>query len=417
MGLWSRICSAVSYVRDVASSVVNKAKEMAGKAIGFMAEKAEGFVGKVSQMWQRIKPHISTGRKILQMLGGFITLPWVKSALAGLDRALAWLEKLDKQPLVKKLQKALEWVINWCKNAHQKQMEEQELEEARYHAQAMAEAEGELSGEEKEAVSAFALVNSYLIAKAEVDFAVKRDTLQDFEYFLRLRAVQKLLAFYETRMQAVKSISDVDADMHFMVYAANALIQQEAEFSDADTLRLDSLTQRLFGKPIIPFVFEEMIIAWEKSRQLLEEEWEKKNSALSKDRLLHNRLVRAQKYEELEPAEVGVLNDLKITLPRDTADLEQLGDDLLARHSYVNAAEGFLQMLEKEEQQLIAEGKAYLLDQGATVGALLIDCSQNDRAWSSLSRQEQSLITDFANIFAADCQKRTEAGLLVEVAA
>ncbi|MEA5207442.1 hypothetical protein [Enterobacter mori] len=417
MGLWSRICSAVSYVRDVASSVVNKAKEMAGKAIGFMAEKAEGFVGKVSQMWQRIKPHISTGRKILQMLGGFITLPWVKSALAGLDRALAWLEKLDKQPLVKKLQKALEWVINWCKNAHQKQMEEQELEEARYHAQAMAEAEGELSGEEKEAVSAFALVNSYLIAKAEVDIAVKRDTLQDFEYFLRLRAVQKLLAFYETRMQAVKSISDVDADMHFMVYAANALIQQEAEFSDADTLRLDSLTQRLFGKPIIPFVFEEMIIAWEKSRQLLEEEWEKKNSALSKDRLLHNRLVRAQKYEELEPAEVGVLNDLKITLPRDTADLEQLGDDLLARHSYVNAAEGFLQMLEKEEQQLIAEGKAYLLDQGATVGALLIDCSQNDRAWSSLSRQEQSLITDFANIFAADCQKRTEAGLLVEVAA
>lgn len=417
MGLWSRICSAVSYVRDVASSVVNKAKEMAGKAIGFMAEKAEGFVGKVSQMWQRIKPHISTGRKILQMLGGFITLPWVKSALAGLDRALAWLEKLDKQPLVKKLQKALEWVINWCKNAHQKQMEEQELEEARHHAQAMAEAGGELSGEEKEAVSAFALVNSYLIAKAEVDIAVKRDTLQDFEYFLRLRAVQKLLAFYETRMQAVKSISDVDADMHFMVYAANALIQQEAEFSDADTLRLDSLTQRLFGKPIIPFVFEEMIIAWEKSRQLLEEEWEKKNSALSKDRLLHNRLVRALKYEELEPGEVGVLNDLKITLPRDTADLEQLGDDLLARHSYVNAAEGFLQMLEKEEQQLIAEGKAYLLDQGAIVGALLIDCSQNDRAWSSLSRQEQSLITDFANIFAADCQKRTEAGLLVEVAA
>ena len=417
MGLWSRICSAVSYVRDVASSVVSKAKEIAGKAIGFMAEKAEGFVGKVNQMWQRIKPHISTGRKILQMLGGFITLPWVKSALAGLDRALAWLEKLDKQPLVKKLQKALEWVINWCKNAHQKQMEEQELEEARHHAQAMAEAGGELSGEEKEAVSAFALVNSYLIAKAEVDIAVKRDTLQDFEYFLRLRAVQKLLAFYETRMQAVKSISDVDADMHFMVYAANALIQQEAEFSDADTLRLDNLTQRLFGKPIIPFVFEEMIIAWEKSRQLLEEEWEKKNSALSKDRLLHNRLVRALKYEELEPGEVGVLNDLKITLPRDTADLEQLGDDLLARHSYVNAAEGFLQMLEKEEQQLIAEGKAYLLDQGAIVGALLIDCSQNDRAWSSLSQQEQSLITDFANIFAADCQKRTEAGLLVEVVA
>ncbi|RSK68040.1 hypothetical protein EJE24_09820 [Enterobacter huaxiensis] len=417
MGIRSWISSAVSYARDAVSSVVSKAKEVVGKAIGFMAEKADGFVGKVSQMWERIKPHIATGRKIVQMLGGFITLPWVKAALIGLDRALAWLEKLDKQPLMKKLQKALEWVINWCKDSHQKQMEEQELAEARRHAQAMAEAEGELSGEEKEAVSAFAVVNSYLIAKAEVDIAVKRDTLQDFEYFLRLRAVQKLLAFYETCMQAVKSISDIDADMHFMVYAANALIQQDAEFSDADTLRLDALTQRHFGKPIIPFVFEEMIIAWEKSRQLLEEEWENKNSALSKDQVLHKRLVRAQKYEELEPAEVGVLNDLKITLPRDTADLDKLGDDLLARRSYVNAAEGFLQMLEKDEQQLIAEGKEYLLDQGATVGALLIDCSQNDRTWSSLSLEEQSLIVDFANIFGADCQKRTEAGTLVEVMA
>jgi len=321
MGFWSSVGAAVfsvaSSISSAVSSVVSKAKEVATKAIGFMAEKAEGFIGKVSQMWQRIKPHIANGRKILQVLGGFITHPWVKVALVGLDRALAWLEKLDKQPLVKRLQKALEWVISWCKDAHQKNMEEQEL----------------------------------------------------------------------------------------------------AEFSDADTMRLDELTQRQFGKPIIPFVFEEMIIAWEKSRQLLEEEWEKKNSALAKDQLLHNRLVRAQKYEELEPTEVSALNDLKITLPRDTADLEQLGDDLQARRSYVNAAEGFLQMLEKEEQQLIAEGKEYLLDQGATVGALLIDCSQNDRAWSSLSLEEQSLITDFANIFGADCQKRTETGLLVEVMA
>ncbi|MNV61111.1 hypothetical protein D3C71_1536050 [compost metagenome] len=74
-------------------------------------------------------------------------------------------------------------------------------------------------------------------------------------------------------------------------------------------------------------------------------------------------------------------------------------------------------MLEKDEQQLIAEGKEYLLEQGSMVGTLLIDCSQNDRAWASLSAEEQSLINDFANIFGADCQKRTETGLLVEVMA
>ncbi len=412
---WFR--NMVSRAVSTVSSVVSKVKEVAGKAIGFMAEKAEGFIGKVSQMWERIKPHISTGRKVLMMAAGMVTTPWLKGALMAIDRGLAWLEKLDKQPLVNKAQKAIQWVIEWCKNAHQKQLENEALEEARRHAEALEAAERELEGSEKEAVSAIAMINHYMIAKAEVDIAVKRDHLQDFEYFLRLRAVQKLLAFYEKRIEAVKDVSDIDNDMRFLLFAANALIKQDAEFSEANTLRLDELTSRQFGKPIIPFIFEEMIIAWEKSRQILEEEWEAKNKTLAKERILHNRLVRAQKYEELEPAELIALNDLAITLPRDTAALESLSNDLLARRNYVNAAEGFLQMLEKDEQQLIREGKEYLLEQGAQVGSLLIDCSQNNRAWSSLLPEEQSLINDFANIFAADCQQRTQQGLLVEVMA
>ncbi len=399
------------------SSVFSKVKEVAGKAIGFMAEKAEGFIGKVSQMWERIKPHISTGRKILMMAAGMVSAPWLKGALMEIDRGLTWLEKLDKQPLVNKAQKAIQWVIEWCKNAHQKQLENEALEEARRHAEALEAAERELEGSEKEAISAIAMINHYMIAKAEVDIAVKRDDLQDFEYFLRLRAVQKLLAFYEKRIEAVKEVSDIDNDMRFLVFAANALIKQDAEFSEANTLRLDELTSLQFGKPIIPFIFEEMIIAWEKSRQILEEEWEARNKTLAKERILHNRLVRAQKYEDLEPAELIALNDLAITLPRDTAALESLSNDLLARRNYVNAAEGFLQMLEKDEQQLISEGKEYLLEQGAQVGSLLIDCSQNNRAWSSLLPEEQSLINDFANIFGADCQQRTRQGLLVEVMA
>lgn len=412
---WFR--NMVSRAVSTVSSVVSKVKEVAGKAIGFMAEKAEGFIGKVSQMWERIKPHISTGRKVLMMAAGMVTTPWLKGALMAIDRGLAWLEKLDKQPLVNKAQKAIQWVIEWCKNTHQKQLENEALEEARRHAEALEAAERELEGSEKEAVSAIAMINHYMIAKAEVDIAVKRDDLQDFEYFLRLRAVQKLLAFYEKRIEAVKEVSDIDNDMRFLLFAANALIKQDAEFSEVNTLRLDELTSRQFGKPIIPFIFEEMIIAWEKSRQILEEEWEAKNKTLAKERILHNRLVRAQKYEELEPAELIALNDLAITLPRDTAALESLSNDLLARRNYVNAAEGFLQMLEKDEQQLIREGKEYLLEQGAQVGSLLIDCSQNNRAWSSLLPEEQSLINDFANIFAADCQQRTQQGLLVEVMA
>ncbi len=250
---WFR--NMVSRAVSTVSSVVSKVKEVAGKAIGFMAEKAEGFIGKVSQMWERIKPHISTGRKVLMMAAGMVTTPRLKGALMAIDRGLAWLEKLDKQPLVNKAQKAIQWVIEWCKNAHQKQLENEALEEARRHAEALEAAERELEGSEKEAVSAIAMINHYMIAKAEVDIAVKRDHLQDFEYFLRLRAVQKLLAFYEKRIEAVKDVSDIDNDMRFLLFGAKALIKQDAGFCEGKTLRLDEITSRQFGKPIIPFIF------------------------------------------------------------------------------------------------------------------------------------------------------------------
>ncbi len=413
----SAVSSAISSAGRMASSAFSAAKEYATKAISWMATKAESFMGNVSQMWQRVKPYIAKGRKILQFVGKVVKHPWVKTALATLDKALAFLENIDRSPLARKVEKALKWVIEWCKDAHQKQLEKAELEEARRHAAALAEAEKTLQGQERDAVSAMALLNNYMIVKAEVEAAVQSDTLQDFEYFLRLRAVQKLLAFYETRMEEVREISDIDADMQFLMFAANAMIAQDAEFSDEDTLRLDDLTTRKFGKPIIPFIFEEMITTWEKSRQILESEWENNNNALAKDQLLHNRLVRAQKYEELNADELKYLNSLKISLPQDRQNLEMLEDSLLARRNYVNAAEGFLQMLEKDEATLIDDGREYLLEQGAEIGQLLISCSQEERSWSDLSAEEQILITDFANIFAADCQKRTEENMLVEVAA
>lgn len=43
----------------------------------------------------------------------------------------------------------------------------------------------------------------------------------------------------------------------------------------------------------------------------------------------------------------------------------------------------------KDEQQLRAEGKEYLLEQGLMVGTLLIDCSQNNRSWASLSEESK----------------------------
>lgn len=63
MGLFSFIggvCSSVaSRVGSAISSAWSAAKDVAGKAIGWMAEKAEGFVDGVKKVWQAVKPYVS----------------------------------------------------------------------------------------------------------------------------------------------------------------------------------------------------------------------------------------------------------------------------------------------------------------------------------------------------------------------
>lgn len=411
MGFFSTFCNRVG---SAISSAYHKTKAVVSKAVGWMAEKAEGFVGSVTQMWSRIKPYLGYARKFLKVVGKRTPWPWLTLAFQGIDKALAWLEKVDKHSFVSKVNDALNWLIEKCKNIHAENKEKNLLEEARRHGEILHSAEGKLfgTGDDFYNISAMALLNDYFIARDEVFHAVESDDLQDFEHFLRLRAVQKLLAYHESCLEQLKDTTEIDEDMRFLVFAANQLIKKDALFSDEDTLRLDKLTTKKFGKPIIPFIFEEMIVAWEKNRQVLEGEWESENKLLAKDKLFRNRLLRAQKYEELSSDESEMLKLLTNSIPQNEKKLDVLQDNLFARRCYVNAAEGFLQMLEKDEQSLIDEGREYLLEQGAEVGRLLIDCSQNNREWNSLSAQEQSLINDFSNIFSEDSQARTSLALV-----
>jgi hypothetical protein len=63
------------------------------------------------------------------------------------------------------------------------------------------------------------------------------------------------------------------------------------------------------------------------------------------------------------------------------------------------ASEGFLQILEKEVEELEAEGKGYLVAEGLRVGMIIIDCAQRGKSWEELLPEEQELIIAFSNIF------------------
>ncbi len=74
-----------------------------------------------------------------------------------------------------------------------------------------------------------------------------------------------------------------------------------------------------------------------------------------------------------------------------------------------------IRVLEKTAAQFEEEGRDYILDDISTVGMLLIDCAQNGKKWNKLTADEQSLITDYANIFAEDSKKRNQDLIEVEV--
>jgi hypothetical protein len=324
-------------------------------------------------------------------------------------------ENLDKHPIAENLQKAVDWVIRMAREIKTKILDDLEIKTAERNAQDIAEAMSMVPEEERKALKASELVNNYLLVKTKVARAVNQNTVTDFEHYLRIRAAQKLLAGYEQIMDNLQSIDNVDPDLFFIIEVSAGLISEQPDLSESQTERLDLLTIKLFGKPLVPFVFEEMIIAWALDVDAIEQQWAVLNKELAKDKVMRRRLELSQDIEPLTAEEQVYLTNLVISTDKDSQTLQSLDVAAREKRNYVYASEGFLQLLEKDEATLVEEDREYLAEEGAEVGKLLIECAQNGRAWTSLTPQERSLITDFANIFKADCKARGAAFKEVEV--
>lgn len=105
MGFWSRVgnfCSSVgSSITRTASAVFNKAKEVAGKAIGWIAEKAEGFVSTVKNVWQTVKPYVEKAQAFIKAAANAAPYPWLKTALLALDKGITALFAFENSPIAK----------------------------------------------------------------------------------------------------------------------------------------------------------------------------------------------------------------------------------------------------------------------------------------------------------------------------
>ncbi|WP_449431087.1 hypothetical protein [Pseudomonas putida] len=408
MGFWSRL-------KSIASNVINKVKEKAVAAVNWMADKAETFVGDVKKLWKTVKPYISQARVALHVLAHCSPWPIVTILALGLEKFLGFLANIDNHPFMEKLQQAIDWVIKAAREIREKVLNDIEITEAEARARTFKEAADRVPATELAAVRVAELINAYLLTKAKILRVVDNEQFKDFNHYLRVRAAQKLLKFYEKRMTSIERLSEVDSDMVALMDISTSLLEENPILTIEQAEILNELTTLHFGKPVLPFVFEEMTLAWNMELQRLEDQWQQLNQSLSRNKVLAKRMAMASRSEALTPEEQVVLNDLERNMGRDSKRLDNMDVSIREKRAYVYASEGFLQLLEKDEQQLIDDGQEYLADRSEEVGALIARCAQQDVKWVDLSEDEQALLIDFGNIFEDDCRTRTEAFKEVEV--
>ncbi|WP_455232585.1 hypothetical protein [Geopseudomonas aromaticivorans] len=421
MGFFSSLLdgvkSAASAIVDAGKAIVSKAKEVAGKALNWMAEKAESFVGTVKEVWEKAKPIIETViRPGVQFAAKWAavnlpTFPWVSGALTAFDKALGVLLAWDQTDMAKKVDAAIKWAISKAKDLRNVWMNETEMAEAEQHEEVLREARGQTRGEAAQGIDIALLITNYAQLASRIKDVLENNNISDFQHYLRLRAAQKLLSDTEKRLTEAQDINAIDNDDLFLTEIAAELLKAQPQISDAQAERLDEIILQRFGKKLIPFVFEELIIAWGVNLSTMEKEWKKLNDNLSKKKVEMRRLETSQRLAELSAEENEKLAKLKAELPKLSAKMEQKRKRTSEMRNYVFAAEGFLQMLEKDPEEFT--GKEYMLEDSATVGMLIIDCAQNGKRWEELNEDDQALIIDFANIF--EEASRARAAQLVEV--
>ena len=418
MGWFSSACSwvgsavsnAVSYASEKVSEGLSWAREKAATACDWIAEKGEIFIDKVKDVYKKVKPFLQKVKPWIEKAAAFVPFPWLKAGLLLTAKAIDALLALENSPVLQALEKAVRKTIKLAQLIKERYLTPEEVEEAKENRDAFMQAEqqyeSQLSEEQQKALQLNEMLNNYGILKVEL-----RDVLEmgviDFQHYLRLRATQKLLDITEQKIIAVESIDDINSDDMYLIKTAESLLST-AQLSDNDAIRLDGIIQQRFGKSLIPFVFEELMVVWVEKQQTLEQEWTELSKKLAKDRVLRTRLEVAKRSSDLTEEESEIYSDLLNKMSGEESKLNRLDNERRSMKNYVYAAEGFMQILEKDDATLEAEDKDYLIEDSEEIASIIMRVAQNNVAWESLTSDEQSLITDYANIFEAEGRARAD---------
>ena len=400
---------AASYVKEKVSDGLKWAREKATQACDWVVEKGEQFIDNVKEVYHKVKPFLQAVRPWIDKIATTVGLkfPWIGAALFGVGKVIDGLLALENSPVAKAVEKSLRSVIKFSKFIKERYLTPQEVEEAKENQINLQKAETFTKTVEQQKSVQFAqMLNNYGLVKVEL-----RDTLEmgvaDFQHYLRLRATQKLLDEADQKLTTAQNLDDISSDDVFLIQIAQQLIAN-AELSEQDSLKLDEIVQLRFGKSLIPFVFEELLVVWVDKQLSLEQQWKQVSAELAQDRVAKTRLEVAKKVSDLTSEEANTYQTLLNKLVGLETKLKRVDKERRSMKNYVYAAEGFMQILEKDDATLEAEDKDYLIDDSAEIASIIMRVAEHNTDWDTLTEDEKSLIIDYANIFEKEGKIRAE---------
>ncbi|PJK14087.1 hypothetical protein CO613_06755 [Lysobacteraceae bacterium NML07-0707] len=349
-------------------------------------------------------------------------IPFLGAAINAISVGVYGLLALENSPILKKVEEAINHVSAYAKKLEREIKEgrfallisKEEYEEALRAKESFADIEEKLSEEQREELEVAQAVNELGLALADVDAAMNAQP-ESFEHYLRLRATQKLLNIQRKKVVGEGGFSGLSKDDWFLIRVAADLVKKDPELSQAAALRIDGILRERFGKSLQSFVYEEIIANWELKAKLMAKDVDDIVANISKMKVERRSLENAKKIQgELDVDEQTKLDQLNASLPEVELALEKAREEKEDIEIFANAAEGFLQALEKEEDELIAMGREYVLIKGEEVGNIIIKAADAGIHFSDLPVDEQETVRYFSQIFREDAEKRMAELLEVE---
>lgn len=404
MWLFSFCDSVISGLSSAASAVgrvVTKVASVAGKVLSTVASVGEKVIKTVKAVWPVVKPWVA---KFSVLLNG---IPYVGPYLA---KAAQVLLALDKSPILKKIGEIAEKVLPKAKVLGQALSKWADIRKAREEQEDLEEAEAEMENDEqRSALRLTEFINKFVIVNSTIAKLIETDKVADLESYLRIRADARILERMKDKLNNIKSIEDVSADDLFVLNFTDK-ITTEKEVTDEEADRFSNLVEKMFGKPIIAIVFDEMIKQWEADLQMDRARKEDAFDVFNKAQTTYNRCVRLEKAGDATEEDLTEMRQLKEKLPK----LEVIHSDLQKaighRQDYIEAAEGMLRVYEGDDSlaEIVGDAIDVIKDNVEEVGMVIIDCMNRGKQWEELSEDEKALIMDFSNIFRKAAKMRAK---------